>query len=943
MLSGKKYGRYEIRHKIGAGGMGEVYSAYDEELNRNIALKILNSDFSVDEFKKSRFRREARAVSALNHPNIITIYEIGENDGDLFIATELIDGKTLRELIREAPLPLTQTLKIATQISDALVAAHTARIVHRDIKPENVMVRHDGYVKVLDFGLAKTTIETDDLSTDEIIKTTPGMVIGSVRYMSPEQARGVKIDERTDIWSLGIVLFEMLTGKAPFDGATTSDTLANVIYKEPKSILEINPNAPPELDKIISKSLNKKIEDRYQTSKEFSTDLHNLLSKIEHEISFESQKTITPPDWIISENPTILHQTASANHPTQISSIPPQNSAEINASTLPPTETVSVNKPRSVFKLGLFGIGALILLSAVGFAAFKWFGTKSDSFVKSFEKTQISRLNSDGKVRLSAMSPDGKYIAYVSGEVGNRSLVVRQIATGSTVTAVPSNVLDFRTLAFSPDGNHILYTQSGKDFTVNTLYQVPTLGGNPKKLIEDVDSMPTFSPDGKRFAFIRHVSNGGMDLLLTANADGTDIKTVLSSKDTTFDFINTPAWFPQSDKILVSAGNIVGGVNRGNFFVEISTTDKSFRKINDKQWWQVNDIVWYQDGTGIFISAREKEDAPNQIWRVAYPSGESKPITNDLNNYFNLGVSQDNTTLIAVKSDSVYSIWNFSIASKTQNQIISDSPNFEGAAGICQTPDGKIIYTRRDGKNTHLWISEADGKNPKQLTSETADDFNPVVSPDGKYIVFSSDRSGTNRIWRIEIDGKNPKQLTEESPLGGDYNPVITADSQNVIYNDAYSGDKQPSKLLKVSIDGGKSSIIYSNEALSIYLPQLSPDNKTLAFTAYNTSNFEKKLYLNEFDGNQVGKEIKTFEYNLVNKYFWSPDGKSMTYLSVDGVPNIWKISLDGNDKQQLTNYSTGRISNVVWSKEGKQLLISRPIVNNDLILIKDSTIEKTQ
>ncbi len=933
MLIGKKYGRYEIRAKIGAGGMGEVYSAYDQELNRNVALKILSTDFSLDEFKKNRFRREARSASALNHPNIITIYEIGENDGELFLATELIDGKTLREIIKKSPLSVIQSLKIVAQIADALVAAHSAHIVHRDIKPENVMIRPDGYVKVLDFGLAKTTVENDEkIETDEIIKTTPGMVIGSVRYMSPEQARGVQIDERTDIWSLGVVLYEMLTGKAPFDGATTSDTLANLIYKEPSSISEFIPQAPSELEQIISQSLQKDRKNRYQTITEFNDDLHNLLSKVEHEISLESQKQISSTVWELSENPTIIHQTASANHPTQVSSIPP---------TKP--ETVKFPEPHSAFKLGLVGLGILIGLAGLSFGAYRWLVAKDNSNPIAFEKTEISRLNSDGKVRLSSISPDGKYVAYVNGEVGNRSLVVRQIATNSIVTVVPPTAFDFRTVTFTPDGNHIFYTQWGKDFSINTLYQVPTLGGNPKKLIEDVDSMPTFSPDGKRLAFLRHVSKDGLDALITANVDGSDLKTILTNKQTSYDFFNQQAWSPKGDKMMLIVGNSIGGVGQGSVLLEVSMSDNSFRPLSDKKWRIANDVIWLRDGSGLLFTGAEKEDAPSQIWRIDYPSGEVKQITNDLNNYFNLSISSDDLTIFAIKTDSVSGIWNYSVASKTATQIVPDGNTFDGQGGITQTPDGKIIYTRRDGKDSHLWLAEGDGKTPKQLTSETADDFSPIVSKDGKYIVFGSNRSGTTRIWRADIDGKNPKQLTEENPASGDYNHVITADSKYVIFNNAFVGDKQPSALLKISIEGGQASVVHSKEGFSSFQPQLSPDNKTIAYTAYNINNFEKKLYLAEFDGNQVGKEIRTLEYNLINRFFWSPDGKSMTYWSVDGVPNIWKTSLDGKEKQPITNFTFGRISNFTWSNDGKQLLIVRPIVNNDLILIKDVNLPKSK
>src|SRR5688572_719281 len=233
MLTGQQLGKYEILSKIGEGGMGEVYAAHDAELDRSVAIKLLPNEFTTDPERRQRFRQEARVVSALNHPNIITIYEIGEDLNGSFLATEFVDGRTLREVIRQESFTLPRILRIAEQAANALVAAHSAGIVHRDIKPENIMVRPDSIVKVLDFGLAKPNeqiILSGDSSSN---RTVPGTVMGSARYMSPEQARGQDVDGRTDIWSLGVVLYEMLTGVVPFNGQTTADTLAAVIYKEP--------------------------------------------------------------------------------------------------------------------------------------------------------------------------------------------------------------------------------------------------------------------------------------------------------------------------------------------------------------------------------------------------------------------------------------------------------------------------------------------------------------------------------------------------------------------------------------------------------------------------------------------------------------------------------------------------------------------------------------
>src|SRR5215471_8051880 len=289
---------YRIVSKIGEGGMGEVYLAQDTKLDRKVAIKFLNQEFSKDEDKLNRFGREARAASALNHPNILTVYEIGEVDGRNYIATELIDGTTLRQhLAQKEPLPLNTILKIGVQVAEALSAAHQAGIIHRDIKPENIMIRRDGYAKVLDFGLAKLSEPpavaggpssgTED-PTRLQINTNPGVIMGTVSYMSPEQARGNPTDARTDIWSLGVVLYEMLARKAPFTGDTTSHTIVSILEKEPL-MLE---NVPPELQRIVRKALTKDSDMRYQSARDLLIDLKNLRRDLD--IQGELERSIIP-------------------------------------------------------------------------------------------------------------------------------------------------------------------------------------------------------------------------------------------------------------------------------------------------------------------------------------------------------------------------------------------------------------------------------------------------------------------------------------------------------------------------------------------------------------------------------------------------------------------------------------------------------------------------
>jgi serine/threonine protein kinase/TolB-like protein/Tfp pilus assembly protein PilF len=283
--AGTHFGRYEIRSPIGAGGMGEVYLAYDAQLDRPVALKLLPQDVTKDEDRLRRFQQEARATSALNHPNILTIFEIGEAEGTYFIATEFIDGVTLREYMGRGRMKPFEVLEVSVQVASALAAAHAAGIVHRDIKPENIMVRTDGYVKVLDFGLAKLDEQrtTTSPSALTLADTGPGIVIGTVTYMSPEQARGLRVDERTDIFSFGVVLYEMLAGRAPFGGPTPSDVIVAILDREPQPLVSTLPDAPPEMQRIVSKALSKERDDRYQTVTDMLADLRGLKRKLEFE------------------------------------------------------------------------------------------------------------------------------------------------------------------------------------------------------------------------------------------------------------------------------------------------------------------------------------------------------------------------------------------------------------------------------------------------------------------------------------------------------------------------------------------------------------------------------------------------------------------------------------------------------------------------------------
>ncbi len=937
MLIGKQFGRYEIREKIGAGGMGEVYLAHDAELDRNVAVKILPSEFSADVERKQRFRQEARAVSALNHPNIITIYEIGENENGSFLTTELIEGETLREIIKHQKSSIAEILRVVEQIAKALVAAHQAHIVHRDIKPENIMIRADGIVKVLDFGLAKPTVQKVE-SADESVNTIPGMVMGSARYMSPEQARGLPVDERTDIWSLGVILYEMLTQNAPFAGATTSDTIAAVIYKEPAPLADFVENAPAELNRIIRKSLQKDRDERYQNVKDFALDVKNLLNEIEHGKDAGKRFSSAANDGF-SENATMIHAADSTEHPTLIHQTNSANhlTKAINISTAD-SETANAKPSKRGLKIALFSIGSIFIIGLLGLAFSFYFAVRGGNAANgTFRRTQVSRLDSDGKVTLPAISPDGKYVAYAGGENGVRSLIVRQISTESLITIVPPTNLDFRSIVFSPAGDYIYYTQVREDFSLNTLYRIPTLGGTPKKLIEDVDSAVTFAPDGKRFAFVRHTAKDSEDVIFIGNVENADLEFLISSRQGDYDYFSPSlSWSPDGAKILVGAGNKQSGFPAEMKIAEVSVAGKSMKILPSKKFYTADNFCWFRDGSGFIFTAQESRGASSQIIRAIYPSGEEQPITNDFNNYTDLGISADGKTIVTIEGESVSSLWRLSPASKENVQLTADSRNLEGTYGLGQMPDGKLIYSRNDGVKVNFQIADADGKNPRSVATDLGIIYNPTASPDGKYIVFSSQISQSPRIWRIEADGKNPTQLTAENPDYGDFNPQVTADGTTVIFQ-RQSSREDRSDLMKISIEGGQATNFYTDAQQSFGPPRLSRNGKLIAFSGYDVNTYDKKIFVGAMDGNVFGKIETTLEFNLINSLVWSPDNKSLTVSSIkDGVPNLFRLPLDGAPAQPLTDFISGKLLNYAWSNDGKSIFIVRGITNNNLILIRD-------
>lgn len=925
---GQTISHYKILSSLGVGGMGEVYLAEDSSLGRKIALKLLPADFTRDRDRVRRFQQEARAASALNHPNIITIYEIGQVDERHFIATEFIDGETVRLHIQgflsqaaggasqksQKPSQLRDILNIAIQTADALAAAHEAGIVHRDIKPENIMVRwRDGYIKVLDFGLAKLTeglAETVNTKspTSPGVKTSAGLVMGTASYMSPEQARGERVDARTDIWSLGVVLYELVAGCAPFERATPSEVIALILEREPAPLARYAQEIPPELERIVTKALTKNREERYQTAKDLLVDLRRLRQRLEVEAGTErsaSPEAGSEPTVATEDTPTGATTNESAAR-TELGY--PTSSAEYLVSEIKRHKTGA-----------LVALAALIIAVALtAFGLYKFIGQTRPGVKPpaAFQTMKITRLTSIGKARSAAISPDGRYVVHVVDENGQQSLWMRQVATLSNVQIVAPADVPYFDLTFSPDGNYIYYIgQEPDDNDAGVLYQRPVLGGAAKKLIVDIDSTITFSPDNKQLAFVRFVPDKGESLLMLANADGTAERRLAVRKyPDSFSRSNPgPSWSPDGKVIVCNAGS-TDAIGPYMNLVEVRVADGTMKPITSQRWWGVGHSVWLRDGSGLVFTARERTSSPSQLWRISYPGGEAHRITNDLNDYLGISLTADSTALVTVQSVRPSNIWVAPHEEPSRATQITFS-NFDGTEGIAWTPDGKIVYASLASGKSDLWITDADGSNQSQLTIDAGNNSGPAPSSDGRYIVFVSDRKGSTNIWRMDRDGRNQTQLTHGS---GEDLPECSPDGKWVVYNSV--GDYT---LWKVPMGGGDPEHLTTRP---LGMSCISPDGKLIAGDDF------RKTAIYRFSGGEPIKVLNTWTLHCK----WTPDSRALEYIDISGYSNLYSQPLDGGPPKRLTDNKSSRIFNFDLSHDRKQLALVRGTVTNDVVLISD-------
>jgi len=879
--------QYRVVGPLGAGGMGEVYLAQDRTLERNVALKVLPADLVKNEDRVRRFVQEAKSASSLNHPNIVTIYEIGQENvrsasgGDSgsvqYISMELISGKTLGAKIHEEKTDLRTLLGYFAQAAEGIAKAHAAGIVHRDLKPGNIMVSDDGFAKVLDFGLAKLTEKrgpenaTSTAMTEVAERTSEGTVLGTVNYMSPEQVQGKSLDHRSDIFSFGCLLYEAATQRRPFAADSNVETMHKILHDKPAPIEELNPAAPAELRRLVRRCLAKVPDQRLQSMKDLAIELREIVDEYDA-------------------------LSASATSATSGSGA---------------TAALPARKSRMLPIV----VGA-VLVGAVGIGYGIWSSRRGGgSAVEPFQNMRATTQTNRGDVNFSALSPDGRYIAYIAGSAGRSTLRVRQVATGSDVEVLPVTDAGLESPSFSPDGNYLYFLKRSKaQPNYRSLVRVPSLGGPEEERAFDVDSRVTFSPDATQVCYMRGVPQEGRAALIIRDLDAGTEREFANVRQPEV-IAGAPSWSPDGKRIAVfvilpppkSTSKLL------MFDVENGHRDDFFVKANAF----FLDVAWIPDGRGLVLAGTSvSEGIRDQVFVITYPGGKLGRVTNDFSTYTGVSAAASGDGAIAaLRSSEVANLYVASPADGTVRKL-TNATSPEHSPFSFDVASDRVLFATVQERRLGIAAIPITGGEPQRLSAGPGH-VTQLIARGNTAIFQRYDENGQQHIWRINIDGSGLKQVTAG---GGEALLDVSRDGRQVAfaYGDSTRG------VWVIPIEGGE-VVPVAPAAVSAFA-LFSPDGKQVVVFKLEpgASGLIETVFI--FFASSGGPELGRFTQkpNAIDDE-WEPNGLSWTYLDRDDpARNVFRQQVGKEQATQITRFANGRLTDHAWSPDARWIAVVR-------------------